>query len=337
MAAKKKTMARKKTKGSKTLKIIFSGISTLSPGPPRTGEKHPDKAFVRMAANEKAFKNDWDATVPPHFPFVFVPVSALVEPIPKPYRWVRDNALGKCNIYVLKSARVTVEPHSKDELEYHIEKRPLGERPGSDDIAGEHDIRWLADIRDHVKAAQATPKSDAHAPGPEVAVIVDLTGGTLKAEFPCKSVQAQTFKAAKSDTISGMKRVLANEFSVEMSYPKKTRHVKLKLIPLRTHSDPTGIAGNELILQWPDKGELIVRMGNDTLPEAKLAASPKRCNARVRSVKEKRPVVKPRDDDFFLHYNLLNVSANAPRPLPQAGPHQTSGDGCKPAVVKGNP
>ena len=320
----------------KKLKLIFSGISTLSPGPPLPGEEEPDKAFVRMASNYEK-DNGWGVTLPPHFPFVYVPESALVKPIPKPRYQVDDKTLGKCNIYILANARVTLEPRTKDKLGYNIEKKPLGERPGSDDVASEHDIRWLADIRDHVTPAQATPKSNANAPGPEMALIVDLHGGMLKAEFPCKSVQAQTFRAVNSDQISGMKRVLANEFSIEMSYPKTTAQVKLRLRPLRRNAKPTGIDGNELTLRWPkDAEELVVRMGNDTEAEAELAGSPDRCNVRVRS-EDKRPVVKPRDDDFFLHYELLSDLDRDSRPLPQAGPQQTSGDGCKPAGVRGNP
>src|SRR5437879_3748536 len=80
---------------------------------------------------------------------------------------------------------------------------------------------------------------------------------------------------------------------------------------------------------WPASGPLEVRMGNDTKPEVRLLTSPKRCEPRT---PDDQPLLMPRDDDFFLHYELLDVPSDVGRPLPQAGPHQTSGDGCKPAA-----
>lgn len=314
----------------KILKIIFSGISTLSPGPPRNKDETPNKAFVLMAANYEARKNDWDATIEPHFPFVFVPESFLEGP-PEPDEQIEDEKLGTCNIYFLKDVRVTFDPTPEEKLHYHIDREhDLGERPGSDDVADENDIRWLADIRALLPPDQAPPRTSPDAPGPEVAAVVELTGGTLKARFPCKSVQPQTFRAVGRPTVPGIKRVLASEFFIEMKYPEATDHVNLQIRPLRMDAPTTDIS-LRLTLRWPKKvGELVVRMGNDTKPEARLAASPKRCDARVRSP-EDAPILKPRDDDFFLHYELLNVPENGVRPLPQAGPHQTGGDGCKPA------
>jgi len=314
----------------KVLRIIFNGISTLHPGPPRKkDETPPKKAFVLMAANYERIKNDWDAPVEPHFPFVHVPESLLGGLISEPDERVEDDELGTCNIYFLDNARVTFDPAPREALHYYIDrKHDLGERPGSDDVASEEDIRWLADFRDFLPDVQL--KSDPNMPGPEVAAIVELTGGTLKAGFPCKSVQTQTFKAAGGKTIPGVKRVLASEFSIEMRYPETTAQVKLRLRPLRMSAFMTGISLNELTLRWPKKGgPLVIRMGNDTKLEACLAASINRCNARIRSLNGE-PVLRPRDDDFFLHYELLKVPKGAPRPLPQAGVHQTSGDRCKP-------
>jgi hypothetical protein len=285
-----------------------------------------------MAANYEARKNDWNATMEPHFPFVYVPESILGGLVSEPDERVEDEKLGTCNIYYLKNARVTFDPTPQEKLHYYIDKEhDLGERPGSDDVADENDIRWLADIRAFLPPEQALPRTSTDAPGPEVAAIVELTGGTLKAGFPCKSVHAQTFRAASGETIPGIKRVLASEFSIEMTYPETTRQVKLLLRPLRMSEFMTGISLNELTLRWPkDADEIVVRMGNDTKPEARLATSPRRCNARVRS-SENASILKPRDDDFFLHYELLNVPEKGVRPLPQAGHHQTGGDGCKPA------
>ncbi|MEK6373985.1 MAG: hypothetical protein AABO58_14965 [Acidobacteriota bacterium] len=315
----------------KILRVIFNGISTLHPGPPRKkSEPPPKKAFVLMAANREERQNDWDATVEPHFPFVYVPLSLLGGLISDPAEWVDDEKFGRCYIYYLENARVVFDPPPLPGVHYYMdEKHGLGERPGSDDVANEHDIRWLADIRDllpkHVQL-----KSDPSAPGPEVAAVVELSGGTLRAGFSCKSVQPKTFKAANGKTVPRLKRVLATEFSIDMSYPETTPQVKLQLRPLRMDAPITGISVNELVLRWPEKGPLVVRMGNDTKLEARLATSFKRCDARART-EDGRPLLRPRDDDFFLHYDLLNIPGGVGRPLPQAGPHQTSGDGCKPA------
>jgi hypothetical protein len=316
----------------KTLRIIFNGISTLYPGVRRENGQETPNAFVLMAANRETRANDWEAPVDPHFPFVYVPESLLTGQISEPAERVDDEKLGRCNIYYLENARVVFDPTPPEALRYYIdEDHDLGERPGSDDVAREDDIRWLADLRDVLPPEHLPLKSDVNAPGPEVAAIVELTGGTLKARFPCKSVHPQTFRAAGGKPIPGLKRVLASEFSIDMKYPESTATVKLQLRPLRSDASMTGISLNELTLRWPAAGgPLTVRMGNDTKPETRLTTSVERCNARVRSV-DGKPLLKPRDDDFFLHYELLKVPEQAARPLPQAGPHQTLGDGCKPA------
>lgn len=320
----------------KILRIIFSGISTLHPGPAqKRNEKPPDKAFVLMAANSKNMTNAWGETVEPHFTFVYVPESVLVGLKAEPDQRAEDKHLGTCNIYYLENARVTFDPRPEETLDYYTDPdHDLGERPGSDDVANEDDIRWLMDLHDVV--SDVTLKSNLDAPGPEVAAIVELTGGTLKAGFPCKSVQTQTFKATPTKTIPRIKRVLASEFSIEMTYPETTLQVKLRLQPLRMAEPMKGFGLNELTLQWPKTGDLEVRMGNDTKLEAGLASTLERCNARVRTSDDK-PIPKPRDDDFFLHYELLNIPPDGERPLPQAGPHQTTGDRCKPAVIPVTP
>jgi hypothetical protein len=317
----------------KTLRIIFNGISMLYPGVPRNeDEQPPKKAFVLMPANRESRTNDWNGTIEPHFPYVYVPESSLGGLVSEPDDRVHDEKLGTCNIYYLENASVMFDPPPKPGLHYWVDpEHGLGERPGSDDVANEDDIRWLADLRDLL--AKPVLKSDPSAPGPEVAAVVELTGGTLKAGFSCKSVQAQTFRAAGERTIPGLKRVLASEFSIDMTYPEATRQVKLRTRPTRMGAFLTGLSLNELTLRWRENEDLlIVRMGNDTKREARLATSTKRCNARVRS-SEGELIPKARDDDFFLHYELMDVPEKVARPLPQAGPHQTDGDHCKPAGV----
>jgi hypothetical protein len=317
---------------TKTLTIKFNGISTLYPPPPRNGEPDPEKAFVLMAANDRK-NNDWNAVLPDHFPFIFVPVSMIKAPIPKPDRSVTDDDLGECNVYFFNNGRVTIDPGSSEAVVYHRdESLELGERPGSDDVAREDDIRWVADFRDivldHSPQFRNTAVPSAPEIGKEVAAIVELPGGTLKASFPCKSVQPKTFKAAAGKpAIAGFKRVLASEFLIEALYPEDTATVTLTVAPLRGDSRPIGL--DKLTLQWPGNDPMVVRMGNDTEPEALLAASLMRCDGRREN---NNPLAIARDDDFDLHYNLLDLPANADRPVPQAGPHQSSGDGCKPGT-----
>ena len=315
----------------KILRIIFNGISTLYPGPPTTrGEKSPEKAFVLMAANREVRTNDWDAPIEPHFPFIYVPKSMLGGTIPQPADWVDDKELGTCYIYYLDNARVTVDATPLSGVHYYTDdEHDLDERPGSNDVANENDIRWLASLST-LLSAPVELRSSLTAPGPEVAAIVELQGGEFRAGFPCKSVQPKTFKAAQGRELPGLRRVLASEFSVEMSFAETTSEVTLQLWRLRDDAPPAGLTGNQLVLRWPEAGPLVVRMGNDTRTEVRMAASVQRCTLRNRDANGK-PILRPRDDDFFLHYELLNISPNAGRPLPQEDVHQTSGDGCKPA------
>lgn len=314
----------------KILTIKFNGISTLYPPPPRNGDPDPKRAFVLMAANARK-ENDWGAPIPQHFPFIFVPVSLIDKPIPPPDRSVTDPDLGECNVYFFNNGRVTLDPGLSEGVTYHMDKTlDLGARPGSDDVAREDDIRWVADFRD-IFTGQSQLKTTANPAasviGGEVAAIVELPGGTLKASFPCKSVQPKTFKAADKPAVPGIKRVLASEFLIEVPYPEETATVTLTVGALRRDSAATGI--DKLILRWQGTDPLVVRMGNDTEPEVLLAASPKRCDGRREN---NNPLIIPRDDDFDLHYNLLDLPPDAGRPLPQAGPHQSSGDGCKPGT-----
>src|SRR6266851_4574557 len=110
----------------KTLRIIFSGISTLTPGPPRNGHEPPDKAFVMMAANiqKESGKrgkqiNEWETTIPEHFPFVHVARSLLVNP-PQPAETVVVCEGGEHFIYFFQEARVVIDPPPKREtrIEY---------------------------------------------------------------------------------------------------------------------------------------------------------------------------------------------------------------------------
>jgi len=326
----------------KILRIVFSGISTLSPGPPRDGAAPPRKAFVLMAANRKKRKNQFNDPIEVHTPFIYVPRSILADPIPPPAEVVEDKNLGTCNIYFIDHARIMLDKLPLRSIEYFTDpKHDIGdaERPGSDNVACENDIRWLADLRDVLpKRAALREKADAPAIGDEVAAIVELRGGTLKANFPCKSVQPKTFSFKKKDgtkskdeVVKGFKRVLASEFFIDMPFLENTTTVKLSFYPLRKGDVVTGIEGNELTLKWGAAIGIEVRIGNDTKDEAKVLTSTKRCDARARD-NEGKPLLVPRDNDFDLHYDLLNVASDAVRPLPTNGPHQTHVDGCSPGT-----
>jgi hypothetical protein len=323
----------------KILRITFNGICTLVPGRPHKGDRKPKKAFVLMAANRKPRRNNWNAVIEPHSPFVYVPVSVLSGWVPPPADAVEDEHLGPCNLYFINDARVVIDPPPKQLIEYYVDTRrgrKFGgtiQRPGSDDVVSEHDIRWLMEIRDVLpkSALKNTAKPSSKLVGEEVAAVVELAGGVLKANFPCKSVQPKTFKDAKSDEVAGFKRVLATEFFIEMRFPHYIRSVHLIVKPLRDPKSkpPTGIGGDILVLSWGDKSAIDIRMGNDTKSEARSLGSFRRCDSRSRDA-EGRPVAIPRDDDFDLHYELLDMGGSS-RPLPQNGPQQTQFDGCNPA------
>src|ERR1043166_7001360 len=154
----------------KILKITFNGICLLSPTPPRNGDPKADKAYVLMAANRKQKQNDWKVPVDPHFPFIYVPVLILADPIPTPDKTTDDPKLGICNIYFIARARVIFEPKRSVGITYFIDekKRPLAERPGSDDVAPQNDIRWLIDFRDILQGPAPLKKTaDPLHPNPD--------------------------------------------------------------------------------------------------------------------------------------------------------------------------
>lgn len=321
----------------KILRITFNGVSTLTPGPPQEGEDAPQKAYVLMAANRQRRRNEWEADIDPHSPFVYVPALALGGDVPLPAEAVVDDKLGPCNIYFFDHARVVFDPPPKPGITYFTDPtRPLKERPGSDDVAPEHDIRWLMDVRQVLPDAKLKAAADpsATALGPEVAAVVELGGGVLKANFPCKTAQPKTFRDRKGGRVEGFKRVLAAEFFIEMRFDENTPAVALRLEPLRGPDGerPAGIAGDVLILRWGDRTTIDLRIGNDTRPETRALVSFKRCDVRTRDVNG-QPVAVPRDDDFDMHYDLLDIPGGI-RPLPQNGPHQTQFDHCSPAAVR---
>jgi hypothetical protein len=264
---------------------------------------------------------------------MYVPVSALGPNAPPPGDSVDDRVLGPCNLYFLDNARVKIDPLPMPGLQYFTDGKPMFERPGSSDEASEHDIRWLADFRDILSAKTVQLKPDttptATSIGSELAAVVELTGGTLKANFPCKSVQPQTFQDVKGNVVPGINRVLASEFFIEMRYPANTSTVTLLVTPLRNDQPVTGLAGGALALKWPEDrdGTLVVRMGNDTQKEARLATSPMRCDARAKN-DDGTPLLRPHDTDFDLHYDLF--PDGTPHFLPHANARQISVDGCKP-------
>jgi hypothetical protein len=339
----------------KTLRIIFNGISTLWPGPPRNGEKQPDKAFVLMAANlpEKSEKpgkqinapkangqrvkqsNDFGTAIPDHFPFVKVARSQLVQP-PQPAETIIASEGGEHLIYFFHDARVVIKnpPEPRTSLKYFTdpEERPLSDRPGSDNVAPADDIRWLADIRDILSEPAPLKKTaDPSAPyvaGKEVAAVVDLNGGELKANFPCATVAPKTFKdAITGKTVAGLRRALADEFFIDIKYSEDTYQITLQFLPLRKGTQAK--APKELVLAWR-RGEtlLVVRMGNDTKDEVRRLDKLERFDP----VRRIGPVLKPRDDDFDLHYNFLKIPKGAGRPLPQNDIQQCDFNGCKPAT-----
>jgi hypothetical protein len=82
----------------------------------------------------------------------------------------------------------------------------------------------------------------------------------------------------------------------------------------------------KLVLKWPEETMLVVRMGNDPEDEVRRLNTPQRCDPS----RDTGQVLKPRDDDFDLHYNFFQMK-DVGRPLPQNDIHQCDFEGCKPA------
>jgi len=338
----------------KKLRIIFSGINTLTPAPPRDAdepaelwpgpskrdEEPPRKALVLMAATtkkknkrgEEISVNGWGTPIPDHSPFVHVARSLLVNP-PWPTETVVVGKGGEHFIYFFRDAQVVIDPPKKLGIEYFTDPkmRPLADRPGSFDVAPADDIRWLADTRDILSQPvplKSTVNPSADSFGNEVAAVVHLDGGMMRANFPCDTVHPKAFIDAKGNVIPGFRRVLADEFIIDIPYPNETEQVKLSFKQLREDTPVTGTPP-ELVLRWP-KGETTIelRMGNDPKDEVRVLDTP----ARFDPVRRIGPVLKPRSDDFDLHYNLLDIP-NGERPLPQNDINQCRADDCKPVFV----
>jgi hypothetical protein len=226
-----------------------------------------------------------------------------------------------------------IDPPPKPGIKYFIDPdgRPLADRPGSLDVAPADDIRWLADARDILSQPSPLKTIDPGADnvGNEVAAVVNLDGGTLRANFPCDTVHPKAFIDAKGNVIQGLlRRVLADEFIIDIPYPKEKEQVTLSFKALRKDTPVTG-PPKDLVLRWP-KGESTIelRMGNDPKDEVRVLDTPQRFDP----VRRIGPVLKPRSDDFDLHYNLLDIP-NGQRPLPQNDVNQCRADDCKPLAV----
>src|SRR6478752_9659050 len=97
LAQGSESWVKEREMADKTLRITFSGISTLLPGTPGKNGEPPEQAFVMMAANSET-ASSWGVTIPEHFPFVHVASSLLVDP-PDPDEIVAVSEGGERSIY----------------------------------------------------------------------------------------------------------------------------------------------------------------------------------------------------------------------------------------------
>jgi hypothetical protein len=315
---------------AKTLRITFSGICTRAPGHPRKdkGESEPERVFVLMpAARTLGLTHDKTEQVALHHAFIYVPTANLRDPPDSTFS-VDDEKFGHCDVYLIDHVRVVVHPTPPEPKIVHaVTVLRVQNRPGSRDIAPEWDARWLADLReilpDHaVLLVDPRASSDVSA---AVAMIVEFPAGTITANFPCKTVQPQEFRISPDADPIGEPRVFACEFIVTMEYPDDTTVVKLVLSPLSKDIPIDGISAAELELVWGSEPTLEIRIGNDTLDEIVALRGIARCNTRE--------TPRASDNDFDLHYLLLDVPNTTPRPRPFNGDHQTMHNGCVPLAV----
>ena len=307
----------------KTLRVTFSGICTRAPGYPRDGEHEPQNVYVLMpAARSGRPTRDGSGRVSRHHAFIYAPAAHL-EQHPEPAFSVDDEKLGLCHVYLVDQARITFNPAPMKSIEHYVTKKPLGERPGSRDIAPEQDVRWLVDMRDIVPTPNAVlnEKSDPRRFDVQdhVAMIVELNGGVIKANFPCKTVQPQTFDPPPSVPMDP--RVIASEFIVEMEYADSTSTVSLDVTAMASR-EVRGFDAPRLVINWGPRQAIDLRIGNDTRSEIVALQNIARCNAR--------PEPMLRDNDFDLHYQLLAIADDekVDRPLPTNSSHQTQHNGC---------
>lgn len=317
---------------SKTLRITFSGICTRAPGYPRNGEQEPEKVYVLMPAardKERSVKdNDGEIRIGRHHAFIYAPVS-IIAAAPEPTFPVDDEKFGLCHVYLIDHARLTFDPPPSNKITHYRSEFDIGVRPGPAGVASEGDIRWLLDMRDLMPADSCTLKPSVDPRRPEVeesvSAVVELAGGTIRANFPCKTVQPQSFRPKPLVQQEPQERVIATEFVVEMEYPDETATVTLNAVPLRSNAAVLGLPGSKLTMRWGARPEIDLRIGNDTVEEIEALQTIKRCNSR--------PIPVDRDNDFALHFNLLNIVGDPPRPLPFNGTQQTQHNGCATAAA----
>lgn len=299
----------------KALKITFSGINTLTPA-----ETGPETTVAHVVMGAWRTATPGPDGLPIHRAFVYVPEKYLSSP-PLPVATVNDLQHGPTRIYYVDHARARVSPEPATRPSYFTDGKAIGERPGSDDVAVADDMRWLADLRDIVPSVQGFAPGcdpDQDPVNSEVAMVVTLHSGLFKANFPCTTVQPQAFYA-DGVRLDIPRRVYAQEFTVEYTYEEDPGPVRLTFEPLRQDTAPTGIAGAELVLQW-ENDEIELRMGNDTDGEIAAMIDLSRCDV------PQVPVT--RGNDFPIHYNLVNLDPDVPRPIPEPATLHTEHNGC---------
>lgn len=309
---------------SKTLRITFSGICTIAPGIPRDGEETPETVYVMMPQARQPLQRPGSVWVVRHHAFLYVP-DVLLGPVPDPAFLVRDTTLGLCNVYLVDHARIRVTPAPENDILFFTTNLPLGTRPGGPGSAPMEDCRWLPDARDVL-----APGNDVLQSGldprrssipKDVSMIVELDGGTIRANVPCENVQPRNF--VPPGNFPGP-RVLASEFTVEMTFPDALETVKLSVAQLDPLVEVEGIPLGDVVLRLNASAPVDLRIGNDTLDEIAALRSGARCDVPDEPFSL--------DNDFDLHYNLLVPGLQ--RSLPQNGGGHSEHNGCVGYMVK---
>lgn len=304
---------------ARTLKVTFSGINTLTPA---MTDASTTVAHVMMPARREDFPGDPQA-IPQHKAFVYVLERYVVSP-PNPADVLTDAATGETVlVYHLDHARAHFDPIPASPPRYFTDAgKPILERPGSSDVASAQDIRWMADLREIVPAANGfAPGCDPSQPitADTLAMIVDVQSGIFKSNFPCATVQPQVFFAGLT-RLDIRRRVYPQEFTVEMTYPAGSGDIRLVFEPLRAGIAMTGVDGGELVLRWQND-RIDLRIGNDTTREISAIADRTRCDLPTESG-------PPMPNDFVLHYNTVNLHPALARPVPLRGTLHTEHNGC---------
>jgi len=305
---------------AKTLKISFSGICTFAPGVPPNPATEFEKLFAVMpAARQPKLTKDTKGIVSRHHAYVYVPQKNLQDSSGAALSITKkvNNVDVVSNVYLVDHARITLDTVPNNKVKYFQDPtKPVKGHHSDPGVAPPKDSRWVPDTREifgSVVKLKVNPKNNV---SDVVSMVVELSGGSIESDHACNSSQKRKFEP---EIAVVEERIMNPDTVVIMEFPDATTTVTLKASKLDPGNQLIGLPATGLVLVWGGSQEIVIRMGNDTLDEIVIVDTNRRCAATP---------VDRRDNDFDLHYEILDIPANSVRPIPVFGGGHGDFGGC---------